>query len=693
MNCTLRLCWPGPAQVSREEGNISDQKNLFDRGSHAVGTARATGRIVEAWSRRVETRYSTTTWGAARWQQALAAVVTAVIFWPHSSVDPAVGLDPSWQAGVSLAWARGLAWGPDVVFTAGPLGFLRNTPFYAFDQSVLASAYQLIVVGALFLGIATAMRLRLAPLTSLIGAFIATGITAILHVAQSANLGLLYPSAALGMAYPELAVLAAFAWASLPLLQQEPKRSTVFTTCVVLGTVAAFQLMVKFNTGLNILAIALAMSLLSDVKAVRRHCATVTAFALSTVIWWLLVGQRFGDLPDWLRSSSTIISGYVDAQAIPLQPNAIPAIVFSLGWIGALCVVFWRGTPQIPRRFVVLVGLTAVIVARSVFARYDPPHFGILPTPIVVAVAIAPISATRRAIAAATVVLAFAYTVGPLVVHDYVVSAAQAPTQGVDRLVTLALPGRVGQRIERAKARQRGLYGIPDRFIETIGSGTVHVDPAEISAVWAYNLAWRPAPVFQSYSAYTPALDKLNSDTLARGPQFVLSLQSPTSPARSVDGRLGVQESPLYSRALLCNYTVSGIANHWALFTRTGSHCGPLNALSEVTVHGGETITVPTASGPHMAVLVGIDLDPTILDSLFQGTVIPLTFFTVALDGVTYRLVAANAAQPFLVSSPNSVDGTNLEIHAHTIGVGRIRALGQSAVHARLRFFEVRVDQ
>ena len=267
--------------------------------------------------------------------------------------------------------------------------------------------------------------------------------------------------------------------------------------------------------------------------------------------------------------------------------------------------------------------------------------------------------------------------------------------QAVDRLVTLALPGQVDQRVEQAKARQRALYAIPDRFIKTIGSATVHIDPDETSAVWAYDLAWRPAPVFQTYQAYTPTLDGLNSESLATGPQFVLSRLSPASPAiglGGIGGRLGVQESPRYSRALLCNYTVSGVENRWALFTHTGPHCGPLTALSQVPVHENDVITVPAPSGPDMAVLVGIDLEPTIVDRLFQGTVAPLTTFTVVLDGVSYRLIAANAAEPFLVKTPASVDGTNLQIHAHTIGVGRILSIGQHDLAARLRFYEMRVE-
>ncbi len=468
-------------------------------------------------------------------------MIAAVLFWPQSSVDAVVGLDPSWQAGLALARVHNLAWGPEIVYTYGPLGFLQNTAYYSFDQSLLATIYQPIVVAALFLGIAAALRQRHAPMTSLIGAFVTTGIIVILHIGH----GWRVP----GLEYPELAVLAAFAWAAVPLLQHDPKRSTVFSTCIVLGAVAGLQLLVKLNTGLAIVVIALAVSVLLDWRAVGRHCATVTAFAASTLIWWVLAGQRPGDLPAWLRSSAAVVSGYIEAMATPLPPYALlalPAVVLSLAWIGALCVMFVRGRPEIPRRFVVLVGLATVITARSTLVRYDQWHLYVLLGLIVVAVAITPLSGTpRRAfvvvVVAIVVVLlgaerASLYAIGDHG-HDRTVAAVQAPVQAVDRLVTLALPGHVDQRVEQAKTRQRALYAIPDRFIKSIGSGTVHIDPYETSAVWAYDLAWRPAPVFQTYQAYTPTLDGLNSESLATGPQFVLSrLSSPHPPSASTAG-------------------------------------------------------------------------------------------------------------------------------------------------------------
>lgn len=633
---------------------------------------------------------STTTWGSTRWQRGAAAAIASVVFWPQSSVDPVVGLDPSWEAGLALARIHHLAWGPEIVYTYGPLGFLQTTAYYSFDQSLLATIYQPLVVAALFLGIAAALRVSYAPMTSLIGAFLATGVVAVLYIDFW-----LIP----GMKYPEVVVLAAFAWAAVPLLQHEPRRSMVFTTCVALGAVAGLQLLVKLNTGLAIAVIALAVSVLLEWKAFGRHCATVTAFAASTLIGWIAAGQQPGNLPSWLKSGAAVVLGYSEGMALPIKPLTVVAMVLSLAWMAALCVMSLRGRAKIPGRFVVLVGLVIVFTDRSAVGR--PAHIYLLLGLLVVAVVITPLAKIpRRACVSVVVAIVFIalgaeraalHAIGDRT-HDRTVAAVQAPLQAVDRLLTLALPGRFDERVQKAKARQRALYAIPDRFVEAVGSGTVHIDPDEASAVWAYDMAWRPAPVFQVHQAYTPTLDDLNSESLVNGPQFVLSRRSPASPATgSIDGRLGVQESPRYSRALLCHYTVRGTEDRWALFAHTGPRCAPLTELSQVSLSGDDEVTIPAPSGPDKAVLVSIDCEPSVLDRLFQGTVAPLTIPTVVLDGVAYRLIAANAAEPFLVNTPSSVDGTNLQIHAHTIGVGRAPSLGQGDVAARLHFYEMSV--
>jgi hypothetical protein len=151
----------------------------------------------------------------------------------------------------------------------------------------------------------------------------------------------------------------------------------------------------------------------------------------------------------------------------------------SLAWLGALCVVFVRGGPEIPRNFVVLVGPTTVIIAKSAFGRFDMIHFCSLLGLIVVAVAISPpFRIRRRALVTAAVAIAYVFTQlgGVSTVTARVEAAVSTLEEAGVRVATLALPGCFGQHIAQSKARQRALYAIPDRFIHTIGSGTVHID-------------------------------------------------------------------------------------------------------------------------------------------------------------------------------------------------------------------------
>lgn len=60
----------------------------------------------------------------------------------------------------------------------------------------------------------------------------------------------------------------------------------------------------------------------------------------------------------------------------------------TLVWFVALFVMFFRGSPQIPRKYVVLVGVTTVLVAKSAFGRYDTIHFAALLGLMVVAMAV-----------------------------------------------------------------------------------------------------------------------------------------------------------------------------------------------------------------------------------------------------------------------------------------------------------------
>ena len=636
---------------------------------------------------------STASWGSARWQRLLSAAVAVFMLWPRSSFDPTIGFDPSWQAGLALAQAHHVIWGPGLVFNEGPLGFLLNSGYYYYGQSLLASVYQIACIAGLFLGITAALRVRNPPLPSLLGASAATGIAVFFHLGHGLALQGNNYYELLG---PELGVLAAFVWASVPLLQRAPAQSTVWTTSVALAAVAGFQLLVKASTCFPTLAFAVGLSILMDWRAIWRHISTLVVFASSVAMCWILSGQSLTNLATWLRYSGEIVSGYVDAMAVILDPDTVTTTAVVLGaWSAFLITLSARGEAQVPKRFLAMALLTTLFAAKAAFGRFEPWHFGILLAALIVALAITPLRGKQRwvlVIAPLLVLHMFSDLFGAAALDDRVAALSQAPAQVVNRIVTLSSRQRFENRVDQAKARQRALYQVPAQFLSAIGDAPVHIDPQETSVAWAYNLNWSPPPVFAPFAIHTPVLDELASRSFTYGPRYILSRLSPSIPAVGVDGRLALQEAPLYSRALLCNYTVLGIDQGWALFTHSAPHCGPLKEVSSTAITENETAEIPAPSRPDSAVMVGIDMNESTPDRLFQGALAPLTGFTMELDGAPYRLVTRNAREPFLAVTPSSAAGTNLAIHARTIGVRRVVNLREPLATVQLHFYEMQVS-
>ena len=79
-------------------------------------------------------------------------------------------------------------------------------------------------------------------------------------------------------------------------------------------------------------------------------------------------------------------------------------------------------------------------------------------------------------------------------------------------------------------------------------------------AAWAYELDWRPQPVFQNYSAYTSALDRLNAATIEGpdGPERLLrenaQVVDAEFPTPDIDNRFLGWDPPEQARAVLCNF-------------------------------------------------------------------------------------------------------------------------------------------
>ena len=162
---------------------------------------------------------------------AVVSFLATVLSWrPYPWHPVYAGIDPSWEVGLAMGFTRHLQWGPSVIFTFGPFGFVDGIyPFYRLTAA-LSILYALAVVWGLAALVVSALR----PSWGLLGAGVAAW-AALALAASRTGYSDVAAGTALGLA---LAVLVA---------RQDRARLGLI---VVLGALAGFQLMVKTNEGL-----------------------------------------------------------------------------------------------------------------------------------------------------------------------------------------------------------------------------------------------------------------------------------------------------------------------------------------------------------------------------------------------------------------------------------------------------------
>jgi hypothetical protein len=250
----------------------------------------------------------------------------------------------------------------------------------------------------------------------------------------------------------------------------------------------------------------------------------------------------------------------------------------------------------------------------------------------------------------------------------------------VNETVTAVIPSRAAAATARNRATLRARYALDPTTLGELAGRRVHIDPIETGVAFAYpELTWAPLPVFQSYSAYTPALDRLNADRLAspeaperilRGVTFVqdpadwLTRQRghPLLPGESipnvVDGRYRWFESPAAMLETFCRYRELSSIRGWQVLSRSGGSCGPAEAITTIEAREGVAVQVPVESRPDRFVIVRVHgLEPSILGRLRTTLYKPEEWY-VTVGGVRYRLVTPTASDGLLLAVPPVADGT-----------------------------------
>lgn len=452
----------------------------------------------------------------------------------HFALYEGHGLDPSWKLGLHLAFREGLIWGRDFVFTYGPLGVLSSRLEFA-DCKALYIASDLFVLGNLAWIFWAAFKRNSSPTSSLV----------LLAVVIGAGWNVLSIDLSITLLFINL-----FHLFSVQPRAYSSSRTTAlnFTHLVIAGVAASLAFYIKVNTGIaGLLAWCGYVGLLWWRERSHLFCAgSLSALMVTNLILLSLLPV---DLGPYVFNSLEVISGYNDGLFVTLEGRgylrniAVGLLVLcGLAFVGSLPLL--RRSPFDLLRCTIIAA-TLFVLFKQGFVRADgheQTFFNFAPVALGILYLTSSGWLRGRAgvLTVAALIVAVLSTTGAITATNFKEEALAVPqyfkavwSPGLAEPPRLASP-------------------LPDSFVRRIGSSTVDIFPWDISYLYGSQLHYRPRPIMQSYSVYTPRLEELNYAHFLSpaAPEFVvLSIAC-------VDGRYCFADEVMSTIALKQRYEV-----------------------------------------------------------------------------------------------------------------------------------------
>jgi hypothetical protein len=234
------------------------------------------------------------------------------------------------------------------------------------------------------------------------------------------------------------------------------------------------------------------------------------------------------------------------------------------------------------------------------FVRHDSSHVGVFYSTIVVLVYVLAASGAWTYCVTVTGLAILALSASTSASVSSLVDPSPS-VQAVLRDASLVLSSsQRSQAVSDASLQARAAYAVPELLINRLGARPVHVDPYESSLPWAYDLSWKPLPIFQSYAAYSAALDRRDARAAGSGEARPWILRHKN--ALTIDLRNPLWEAPQTQLSLLCRYEVEAEEGDWQLLRPARNRCGHPRVVAVDRVVANETVAIPSVDDQHLLV-------------------------------------------------------------------------------------------
>lgn len=570
--------------------------------------------------------------GAAVWRALLLVAFIALTI-PLWITQMGIGLDASWNTALHMASAKGMVYGKDIVFTYGPLAFALLPKQYA-DLNVQAVALRL----ALHLLWWTSVGLLLFRIRG-----------------YAAPLVFVVASAFSGMALEQefnfiLAGALIMTTTGFLLLAELDRRPT---WAIPAAIIAGAAVLTKFNLGVACTSALGAWSLMRlgrepNLRVLGRLTLLATLYFASLAILFRIYGGPLSALWPFIQGSRELASGYSAQMALDDPKTTMAPIIGLLAMIAVALIASLAARSSLTPSLVLMI-LPMFIFYKSAVVRQSAGHFLLAWPPMVSLTALLIPEASRRlrtrvgATIAVAAVVAVGFWYAPAKFEKVVV-------RGASNWITLCTMDNMRNAIGNLDQNLKKTRGLPPSFLTRIGKATVDVYPWEASYIWSNDLRWRPRPVFQSYSAFTPALDRMCADFLRgpNAPQFIVYSHIAIDGQQPciVDPRTWLEIYRLYD-------LVDGHQDLLLLQRRGHPRWSGGDRVAAASTHLGERITIPEAAGGLVFMKANLELSlKGKLASTFYK-VIPPSILIEFKNGekARHRLVWRNTSKGFLINN------------------------------------------
>jgi hypothetical protein len=536
---------------------------------------------------------------------------------PWTPSMPARGLDWSWSGVLDYAFESRLQFGPQLLFTYGPLGFVLPNQY-----SPGSFSWVLVFRGSILLLLGMFYFKMLRPLRFIYGV---AGAVILLAALQSTVYAM----------YGSVPVVEA-----LVLFQDDVRPLESVGLALLCGMVG----LVEFSYFILITIVFLISALYRGLRWREFPVAAIlSGFAM--VVLYVMLGHHVRSLWEYLWGSTSMAAGY--SEAMQGEGPLMDEVYFVIGAASLLLVVvayefkksgMWSLFP--------VAALTAVVfmMYKEGFVRHDYGHVWLASNWLVVTIALYTIARSHQQLEGTGAVLLL-FAAGCFFVKFGAVG--NLPRNMIDNLLSLRELVRHGTRLldheyEDAQATIRLVAPLPAI------KGDADIYPYDQSVLLANKLSYHPRPVFQSYLAYTRYLTNRNVDFLksSSAPQTIFF------DIATIDNRLPALDDGASWPELLTRYDVKSETSKFLRLDLRGSpRTYKLLPLLKTSIRLGEELQMENNDS---LIWAHIQLKKTLLGHLLTTLIkAPLINLELTLrDGSVrvFRLVPGEAAEGFLLS-------------------------------------------